>query len=83
MKNNRYQLLDKVNYPSDLKKLNDAELVDLASDIRAYILFQKQEDTSRLVLEQLSCQFHFIIFLILQKIKLSGMSVINAIHIRY
>ena len=36
--NNRYQLLDKVNYPSDLKKLNDAELVDLASDIRAYIL---------------------------------------------
>ncbi len=38
MKNNRYQLLDKVNYPSDLKKLNDAELVDLASDIRAYIL---------------------------------------------
>jgi len=38
MKNNRYQLLDKVNYPSDLKKLNDAELIDLASDIRAYIL---------------------------------------------
>ena len=38
MKNNRYQFLDRVNYPSDLKKLNDGELVDLATDIRAFIL---------------------------------------------
>ena len=37
-KNNSYQLLDRVNYPSDLKKLNDGELVDLATDIRAFIL---------------------------------------------
>ena len=38
MKNNNYPLLDKVNTPPDLKKLDDSELKLLANDIRAYIL---------------------------------------------
>jgi len=38
MKNNFYSILDKVNYPEDLKNLNPDELHTLASDIREYIL---------------------------------------------
>ena len=38
MKNNNYPLLDKVNSPLDLKKLDNSELELLADDIRAYIL---------------------------------------------
>ena len=38
MKNNNYPLLDKVNSPSDLRKLDNSELKLLADDIRAYIL---------------------------------------------
>ena len=38
MKNNDYSFLDKVDYPSDLKKFNDNELKLLADDIRNYIL---------------------------------------------
>ena len=38
MKNNTYPLLDRVNSPSDLKKLNNHELKLLADDIRAFIL---------------------------------------------
>ena len=38
MKNNNYPLLDKVNSPSDLKKLDNRELKLLADDIRTYIL---------------------------------------------
>ena len=38
MKNNNYPLLDKVNSPSDLKKLDNSELKLLADDIRTYIL---------------------------------------------
>ena len=38
MKNNNYPLLDKINTPSDLKKLNNHELKLLADDIRAFIL---------------------------------------------
>jgi 1-deoxy-D-xylulose-5-phosphate synthase len=38
MKNNFYSILDKVNYPEDLKSLNPDELHTLASDIREYIL---------------------------------------------
>ena len=38
MKNNNYPLLDKVNSPLDLKKLDNGELELLADDIRAYIL---------------------------------------------
>ena len=37
MKNNDYSFLDRVDYPCDLKKLNDKEL-ELAEDIRNYIL---------------------------------------------
>ena len=38
MKNNFYSILDKVDYPEDLKNLNPDELHALASDIREYIL---------------------------------------------
>jgi len=38
MKNKFYSILDKVNYPEDLKNLNTNELHTLASDIREYIL---------------------------------------------
>ena len=38
MKNNDYSFLDRVDYPCDLKKLNDKELELLAEDIRNYIL---------------------------------------------
>lgn len=38
MKNNDYSFLDKVDYPSDLKKFNDSELELLADNIRNYIL---------------------------------------------
>ena len=38
MKNNDYSFLDKVDYPSDLKKFNHKELELLADDIRNYIL---------------------------------------------
>ena len=38
MKNNNYPVLDKVNNPSDLKKLDDRELKLLADDIREFIL---------------------------------------------
>lgn len=38
MKNNDYSFLDKVDYPSDLKKFNDNELEHLADNIRSYIL---------------------------------------------
>ena len=38
MKNKFYSILDKVNYPEDLKNLNPDELHTLASDIREYIL---------------------------------------------
>ena len=38
MKNNNYPVLDKINTPSDLKKLDNSELKLLANDIRAYIL---------------------------------------------
>ena len=38
MKNNEYSFLDKVNYPSYLKKYNHKELEILADDIRNYIL---------------------------------------------
>ena len=38
MKNNNYPLLDKVNSPLDLRKLDSSELKLLADDIRAYIL---------------------------------------------
>ncbi len=38
MKNKTYSILDKVNYPEDLKKLNSDELDTLACDIREYIL---------------------------------------------
>ena len=83
--NNSYQLLDRVNYPSDLKKLNDGELVDLATDIRAFILDVISKTGGHLAagLEQLSYQYPFIIYSIRQKIKLFGMLVINVIHIRY
>ena len=36
--NNGYSFLDKVDYPSDLKKFNDNELELLADNIRNYIL---------------------------------------------
>ena len=38
MKNNNYPLLDKINSPLDLKKLDTGELELLADDVRAYIL---------------------------------------------
>ena len=38
MKNNNYPVLNKINVPSDLKKLDNRELKLLAEDIRAYIL---------------------------------------------
>ncbi len=38
MKNNNYPVLDKVNNPSDLKKLDNRELKLLADDIREFIL---------------------------------------------
>ena len=38
MKNNNYPLLDKVNSPLDLRKLDKSELKLLADDIREYIL---------------------------------------------
>ena len=38
MKNKFYSILDKVNYPEDLKNLNPDELDTLACDIREYIL---------------------------------------------
>ncbi len=38
MKNKFYSILDKVNYPEDLKNLNSDELDTLACDIREYIL---------------------------------------------
>ena len=38
MKNKSYSILDKVNFPEDLKKLSSVELNNLASDIREYIL---------------------------------------------
>jgi 1-deoxy-D-xylulose-5-phosphate synthase len=38
MKNNSYSILDKVNYPEDLKRLDTDELNNLANDIREYIL---------------------------------------------
>ena len=38
MKNKSYQILDKVNFPEDLKKLESHELNNLACDIREYIL---------------------------------------------
>ena len=38
MKNNNYPLLDKVNSPSDLRKLDNSQLKLLADDIRSYIL---------------------------------------------
>ena len=38
MKNKSYPILDKVNFPEDLKKLESHELNNLACDIREYIL---------------------------------------------
>ena len=38
MKNKDFSILDKVNFPRDLKKLDSEELNCLASDIREYIL---------------------------------------------
>lgn len=38
MRNKSYTILDKVNFPEDLKKLDSNELEILASDIREYIL---------------------------------------------
>jgi len=38
MKNKSYSILDKVNFPKDLKKLDSEELNNLACDIREYIL---------------------------------------------
>ena len=38
MKNKSYSILDKVNFPEDLKKLEPHELNGLACDIREYIL---------------------------------------------
>lgn len=38
MKNKSYSILDKVNFPKDLKKLDSDELDTLACDIREYIL---------------------------------------------
>jgi 1-deoxy-D-xylulose-5-phosphate synthase len=38
MKNKTYSVLDKVNFPEDLKKLDSDELNNLACDIREYIL---------------------------------------------
>ena len=84
MKNNSYQLLDRVNYPSDLKKLNDGELVDLATDIRAFILDVISKTGGHLAAGLGTVEaINFIIYSIRQKIKLFGMLVINVIHIRY
>tara|TARA_Y100000768_G_scaffold248482_2_gene188584 strand:- start:1413 stop:3302 length:1890 start_codon:yes stop_codon:yes gene_type:complete len=38
MKNKKYTFLDQVNIPPDLKEFSDDELINLASDIREYIL---------------------------------------------
>ncbi len=38
MKNKKYELLDQVNLPCDLKGFDDNQLISLASDIREYIL---------------------------------------------
>ncbi len=38
MKDKTYSLLDQINVPSDLKEFSDDELINLASDIREYIL---------------------------------------------
>ena len=38
MKNNNYHLLNKINSPSDLEKLDNRELKLLADDVREYIL---------------------------------------------
>jgi 1-deoxy-D-xylulose-5-phosphate synthase len=38
MKNKPYSILDKVNFPEDLKRLDTDELNNLANDIREYIL---------------------------------------------
>ena len=34
----RYPVLDKVNFPSDIKKLTDEQIKELATDVRHYLI---------------------------------------------
>lgn len=38
MEEEKHQLLDKINYPADIKKLNEEELIQLSSELRKFII---------------------------------------------
>ena len=80
MKNNNYPLLDKVNSPLDLRKLDNSELKLLADDIRAYILEVISQTGGHLAagLGTVNYLYPSIIYSEPQLIKSYGMWVTNA-----